>query len=144
MLYSLIYILNQNYQNPNFGHKISPLHVDAQSPCASTFNPLALEIELCLPVNIHSAPNTLNLRLSIVTGTVGLPRLIERLKVKRIDTPVQQPTVTLRVESGGISCPGLCSVAVGGIVRSAIGRPSGLARPELDIRERTGFILHTT
>lgn len=42
MLYSLIYILNQNYQNPNFGHKIPlishrcPVHLGYTFQSSST------------------------------------------------------------------------------------------------------------
>ena len=76
----------------------------------------------------HGAPGRLNLGLAIVANRSRLPRLVKGLKVEDVGAPREGGADTL-LEEGGSIARGRSGGAVGG---AAIGRPAGLAGPELD------------
>jgi hypothetical protein len=76
---------------------------------------LALERELGLAVRSHSTPCLLINSLAIVTDRVGLPGLVESLKVESVEAPVNQSAEALLVEIFGVVETALCFGVVGSV-----------------------------
>jgi len=99
---------------------------------------LEREARLERAVGVHGTPVGLVGGLAVVTGGVGLPRLIKSFEVKGINAPVKGTADSGVVVVSSVLCAGLGV----GVVVTTIGGPASLAVPELEAIEGASQVLN--
>ena len=89
---------------------------------------LERKVRLQAPIGIHRTPMFLVLRRAVVSHGIGLPALVEGLKVEDVDAPCEHAADALSVVLGSPSGAGLCDAVGCATIRG----PAGLAVPDLD------------